>query len=123
MGDGAVREIRGGVAGWLSERAAAVSVAEPSAPAPARPVAAGTVPARAGSRSPSTLRRLLGQAERELAAATARRDDLGGRLAGAEHTEMARLSTELAAADAEVMAAEERWLVLADEAEGQGLSW
>ena len=39
---------------------------------------------------------------------------------GAEHRELARLGSELAGVAAEVTAAEEHWLALATEAEGEG---
>ena len=76
-GDGGVRWIRGGVAAWLAQRAARrrrrgrpPTLSLPKPPAPRR----GNVAAAAArrGRSPSTVRRQLGQAERDLAAATAR---------------------------------------------------
>ncbi|HAP76795.1 MAG TPA: hypothetical protein DCR14_12015, partial [Acidimicrobiaceae bacterium] len=63
-----------------------------------------------------------GQAERELAAATERRDALVAELSTAlDHREMAAIGERLSAAQAAVDAAEEAWLTLADEAEGLGL--
>ena len=75
------------------------------------------------ARSPSTLRRLLGQAERELADAIATRSELVAQLAsiGADHERLARLGVDLATTEHVVAAAEERWLALADEAEAAGL--
>ncbi len=129
-GRGGVREVRGGVAGWLAERAAAA--AAPTAPIPPRPTAISPTrpaasrpptPSRSGARSPSTLRRLLGQAERAVAQALSARDAVAARLAAAsDHQELARLGHDLADAQAAVDAAEEAWLELATEAEGQGLT-
>jgi ATP-binding cassette subfamily F protein uup len=79
----------------------------------------------AGRRSASTLRHLLRDAERDLARLERRRAQLDEALAGAvadgaEHRELARLGSELAGVGAEVTAAEEHWLALATEAEGEG---
>ncbi|HVL27969.1 MAG TPA: hypothetical protein VM390_07460, partial [Acidimicrobiales bacterium] len=73
------------------------------------------------SRSPSTLRRLLDQAERELEAATQARDALSAALTAAppaDHVALAALAQDLARAEARVAEAEERWLSAADELEG-----
>ena len=132
-GRGGLREVRGGVAGWLAERAAAVASPPPSTSRAAKPAAAPTppraaasrppAPARSGSRSPSTLRRLLGQAERAVAQAIDARDTIAARLTTTtDHQELARLGHDLADAQAAVDAAEEAWLELAAEAEGQGLA-
>ena len=125
-GRGGVREVRGGVAGWLAERAAAAAGPTPAAtpaagrtttPSPGRP------PKVTGGRSPSTLRRLLGQAERDLEAAGEARDLVLAALArvGSDHVELARLGVELATASEAVAAAEERWMALAHEGEDAGL--
>ena len=124
---GGIRGVRGGVAGWLAERAAQST---PGASGPARSAGQASAGAsRTGStrsgRSPSTLRRLLGEAERALAAATAERDRLAAGFTAADpadHARIADLSTALAAADAAVGEAESTWLALADEAESLGLS-
>jgi ATP-binding cassette subfamily F protein uup len=68
-------------------------------------------------RSPSTLRRLLGQAEREIETLTAERDVLVAGLIGADHERAARLGTELAEVEVLLDAAEERWLALGVELE------
>jgi ATP-binding cassette subfamily F protein uup len=68
-------------------------------------------------RSPSTLRRLLGQAEREMERLAARRDELVGELTGADHQRAAVLGVELATIDAALAEAEERWLDLGVELE------
>jgi ATP-binding cassette subfamily F protein uup len=117
---GGVREVRGGVAGWLEQRRQVAAAPQPSAPSPTSPR-----PARQRSssgRSPSTVRRQLAQAERDMAAATPRRDSLLADLGAAtDHRELTRLGDELTAAQARVDQAEEAWLTLADEAEALGL--
>jgi len=120
-GRGGAAWIRGGVAAWLQQRE------QPVAAAPAKqagtPAAAPAPRAKpSAGRSPSTVRRQLGQAERDLAAATERREALSAELATAlDHREMAALGERLAAAQVAVDAAEEAWLALADEAEALGL--
>ncbi|MFP5319909.1 MAG: ABC-F family ATP-binding cassette domain-containing protein [Acidimicrobiia bacterium] len=90
---------------------AAPRVAPAPSPAPARPAAPKP-------RSPSTLRRLLAQAERELEAATAARDALSARLTTdppSDHVTLAALAQDLAAAETRLVEVEERWLALAEE--------
>ena len=117
---GGVREVRGGVAGWLEQRRQAAAAPQPSAPSPTSPRPARQRPS--SGRSPSTVRRQLAQAERDMAAATQRRDallvDLG---TATDHRELTRLGDELTTAQARVDQAEEAWLALADEAEALGL--
>jgi ATP-binding cassette subfamily F protein uup len=120
---GGVRLVRGGVAGWLAGRVASLDqapVTTPAAPAPAK-----VAPVRGGvsTKSPSTLRRQLSAAERDLATATATSVRLDAELAaaGSDHGELVRLSDELAKAHAAVEQAEETWLALAHEAEALGL--
>ena len=71
------------------------------------------------TKSPSTLRHQLGRADRELADAIVARDEVQAELVavGGDHKELARLGAELATSQGRVDAAEERWLLLADEAE------
>ncbi len=116
-GRGGVRWIRGGVGAWLAQREAAPS-------APLTQVARSAPPAKlaAGSRSPSTVRRQLGQAERELGTANVARDKVAAKMDSTNaHWELAELAEQLAAAQAKVDAAEETWLALAAEAEQLGL--
>ena len=133
---GGIRWVRGGVTAWLAERAAAPATTRPAParPAPAPPNFGGAASpgdisrprtgdgrVKAGS-SPSTVRRKLGQAERDLGAATIKRDDLAVQLSAAvDHREMGVLGERLATAQLAVDAAEEAWLHLADEAEALGL--
>ena len=127
---GHIRAIRGGVAAWLAQRtaAAAASTARPSAGRNAPRVSAPRVspppvPRPASTRSPSTLRRLLSQAERSVAATTKRRDALVQQLAApSDHRQLERLGSELTVVQAELHRAEESWLELAAEAETLGLS-
>ena len=118
-GDGRAKVVRGGVAGWLKEHAARGSVGAGSTSAPvakvAKPVAAKPV----SQKSPSTLRRQLGVADRELADAIAAQEKVETELAaaGGDHKALARLSAQLAEVQSRVATAEERWLSLAAEAE------
>ena len=121
---GRVHEVRGGVGAWLAERAAAAAPSAP--PTPSGSPRSSSVPAATrrptSGRSPSTLRRQLGQAERDMAQATVRRDGAAAALAAAtDHRELARLGEQLALAQSDLDAAEERWLSLAAEAESIGL--
>jgi ATP-binding cassette subfamily F protein uup len=126
---GRVREIRGGVGAWLAERAgAATAPAKPTSTASSGPAAARpSTPVDAArrptaGRSPSTVRRQLGQAERAMAQATERRDQVAAALSTTtDHRELARLGEQLASAQADVDAAEEQWLTIAAEAEAVGL--
>jgi ATP-binding cassette subfamily F protein uup len=90
-----------------------------AATATAAPATAAADVATKRQRSPSTVRRLLGETERELAAVTARRDELGAELGrGGDHAALAALADQLAAAEGRVADLEERWLALADELGG-----
>ena len=132
-GDGGARLVRGGVAGWLALRAAqqtsapAASVGRtPNTPTKMPNKSPAKSPAKSpngSTKSPSTVRRQLGAAERDLAAATARADALESELATAsgDHAELVRLSDALAHAHAAVKHAEESWLALAADAEVLGL--
>jgi ABC transport system ATP-binding/permease protein len=122
-GSGRAVIVRGGVAGWLKEHAARPTrttgqAGSTSAP-PAAPRAATPAPKAVTTKSPSTLRHQLGQADRALADAITARDkvqiELGA--AGADHKELARLGEKLATTQSRVDSAEERWLSLAAEAE------
>jgi ATP-binding cassette subfamily F protein uup len=122
-GNGRATVVRGGVAGWLAEHAARSTGAAGSTRAvpAAQQIATRAVPAAkpVSRKSPSTLRRQLGLADRELADAIAERDEVQAELvaAGADHKELVRLGAKLATSQSRVGAAEERWLSLADEAE------
>jgi len=123
-GNGGMRWIRGGVATWLAERSV-TPAAPPSfdAPKAAGATAAAKLPTQGSARrSPSTLRRQLGQAERDLAAATSARDELATQMSATNaHWDLSELAERLAAAQAKVAAMEDAWLALATEAEELGL--
>jgi len=126
-GRGGIQWVRGGVAAWLAEHAAAQTAAPPPnfvAPkASSPPPATKLRDAGAGRRSPSTVRRQLGQAERDLATATTARDDLARQMSTTDaHWELSELAEQLAAAEAKVAAMEDAWLALATEAEDLGLT-
>ncbi|KGA15238.1 hypothetical protein GM51_15350 [freshwater metagenome] len=123
-GEGGTRQVVGGIAGWLQQRgkqttnqnapklksAPAIDSVQPTKVKPAK--------------SPSTLRRLLGQTEKTLAQATEKLQKLERELSavGNDHVELARVSAELALAQQSVDAAEEHWLTIAAEAESQGIT-
>ena len=125
-GQGGVRWIRGGVSAWLSQRAAALTPTPTNfaAAMPKSGVAATKLPKGGRSaRSASTVRRLLGQAERDLGTAVAAHDRLAEDIRSAtSHKALASLGQQLATAQTAVAVAEEAWLALAAEAEALGLS-
>jgi len=70
-------------------------------------------------RSPSTVRRLMAETERDLTEASGRRDELSTEMGSSDdHLALAPLATELAVVEARVGELEERWLALADELGG-----
>ncbi len=103
------RRVPGGFGGWQARRAQQPAV-RPKPAAAAAPSRSGVPPRQ----SLSTLRRLLRDVDKELATLTRRRDRLVTELAasGSDHQAMVRLGQDLAATDAEIAAAEERWLEL-----------
>jgi ATP-binding cassette subfamily F protein uup len=128
-GRGGASVAPGGYAGYEAARRSARGSVGTGATAAVRPPGGSdpTVAARSSGgaaprkqRSPSTLRRLLGLAEREVADRTAERDQLAAELArgDADHTTVAQLATSLADAEVRLSAAEERWLELAEELGG-----
>ncbi len=135
-GTGRVARRPGGYAAWEDERRALRQVGRssgsgsPSARRPAR--SAGSAgsggsasPGSPGStapgvgRSSSTLRHLIKQVDKELAALARRHDALEAEVqqAAGDHAELARIGTEMAEVAAAVADAEERWLALSEEAE------
>jgi ATP-binding cassette subfamily F protein uup len=122
-GHGGAAVVRGGVAGWLAhhdaspthqiaaaQRGKLIAQEAPQVVAKAKP-----------AKSPSTLKRLLAQAEKTLAQANAAEQKIAEELAqaGSDHTALARISANLANAQTKVAAAEETWIALAAEAEAQ----
>ncbi|HVL03063.1 MAG TPA: ATP-binding cassette domain-containing protein, partial [Acidimicrobiales bacterium] len=109
----------GGYAGYAATRSSdarrtAPSVGEGRDRTDPKPAA---LDAPSKRRSPSTLRRLLVVAEREMEEAEAARDRLVQELgkAGADHAALAVISRALADVEARLAAAEERWLALGEE--------
>ena len=123
-GDGSVRQVRGGVAGWLHERNTK-TVDKRAAPATSASTSTSTStkPTSKPKVSPSTLKRQIGEAERAMNKATAEQERLNGELAtaGSDHLRLAQLSEELGRATQALSEAEARWLELAAEAEAVGL--
>ena len=124
-GRGGVRWVRGGVAAWLAQRAESpkplnfVAANSPRTPAATKLRSQGT----SAARSPSTVRRQLSQAERDLSAAVAARNELAAQMSTiSAHWELSELGNRLAAAQAKVATLEESWLALASEAEDLGLT-
>jgi hypothetical protein len=73
---------------------------------------------RTTARGDVALGQLLRQAEKSMVRLQRQRDKITEELTGArDHIEMNRLGAELAAAQAALDEAEERWLTLAEEAE------
>ena len=123
-GVGGAAVVRGGVAGWLKQRNSAPT--EQMTPAQrGKLISTPSVAAYElkqkpqSSKSPSTLRRLVTQAETALTKATAELAKLTGEMAtvASDHVKLAKVSAELAKAQAKVKSAEETWLALAAEAE------
>lgn len=120
--------VPGGYAAWEANRRlrrapGKATAGERTAPKPSTPV---TSPARSTAapprRTPSTLRRLLKDADKELAALERRKATLTAELAsaGGDRGELARIGTAIADVDAEILAVEERWLELSAELESPG---
>ena len=119
--DGRVARVPGGVSGWLASRAKAAGTSPRSTRStrPADAAAARTASSTSGAikgASRYTIGRRLRDIEQEMARAQVRRDRLADELSNAvEHTELARIGSELAAAQAALDAVEERWLELVEQ--------
>ena len=126
-GVGGAAVVRGGVAGWLKQRNSAPTEQMTGAqrgklistPTVAAAELAQKPKTSKSSKSPSTLRRMVAQSETALAKATAELEKvtLQMRSAGNDHLKLAKISEDLAKAQAKVSAAEETWLTLVAEAE------
>ena len=125
-GVGGAAVVRGGVAGWLKQRNSAPTEQMTGAqrgklistPTVAAAELAQKPKTSKSSKSPSTLRRMVAQSETALAKATAELEKvtLQMRSAGNDHLKFAKISEDLAKAQAKVSAAEETWLTLVAEA-------
>jgi ATP-binding cassette subfamily F protein uup len=119
--EGRVARVPGGVSGWLASRANAPGASPPSTrstrpadAAAARSASSATAASKGVSRY--TIGRRLRDAEQEMARAQLRRDRLADALSTAvDHTELARIGSELAVAQAELHDIEERWLDLVEQ--------
>jgi len=125
VGDGTIRRVRGGVAGWLAEREQMPSAAPGPSTTPPLPVAEKR-PAKASlgkRRSPSTLRRLIEQAEKAMETARADIDRHTAALgsAGRDAARLTEISNDLALAQSRLESAEDDWMRFSAEAEEQGL--
>ena len=113
VGPDGVTPVAGGLDAWLALLAAPTPrtprAAPAAAPARAAPRAAGGPP----------VGRLLRDADKEVARLSRQRDKLHDVLvATTDHVELTRLGDELRAVQASLDEAEERWLALAEQAEG-----
>ena len=120
--NGAVAEVPGGVTGWIADVEAGDRRRVGSLPS----LASKKSNATANRRHPTAngqvaLGQLLRQAEKTVARLQRQRDKVTEELTAAQdHLEMNRFGAELAAAQAVLDEAEERWLTLAEEAESRG---
>ena len=127
--DRRVGEVSGGLSAWIAEATSGEGrrPSRPASPPPDRgaPVAGravAPVPAPAPPvgrrRSSTTIGFELRQLDKELGRLTRERDRLAEAFAAtADHRELAPIGADLAAAEARLDEAEERWLALAEEAE------
>ena len=107
------RRVPGGFGGWERSHHLRTEPKPSAAAAAPRPKDRRAVT----TRSPSTLNRLMRDADKELSVLTRRRDRLHGDLVAAatDHGALATLGRELAEVDAQIAVVEERWLALASE--------
>ena len=126
-GTGSASRKPGGLAAHLADvqrsrargKASAPATGPSAAPKPSGSVRPTSPTRSAPTRSPSTVRRELNVAERELTKATERRDRIATELEQAigDHRRLGELGRDLDEATSAVAVAEERWLALAEEAE------
>ena len=127
-GDGSARLVRGGVAGWLAERETAARTSTVAPSPQAQPAGGNAAPrgkqksAPVTRQSPSTLRRLISQAEKKMETLALRQQELTEALgnAGADHGALARVTTELAEVQDELARTEDEWLSLSAQLETAG---
>ncbi|HEY2301116.1 MAG TPA: ABC-F family ATP-binding cassette domain-containing protein [Acidimicrobiales bacterium] len=113
---------RGGSAGPVGSPGRRPSGGRPSGGRPSGGRASGGLASDPSTsrRSPSTLRRLLLDAERQMKRLEKRRGELESAMAAAssDHEALARIGSELAILQEDLSELEEQWLALAEEAEG-----
>ncbi|MGE0880150.1 MAG: ABC-F family ATP-binding cassette domain-containing protein [Acidimicrobiia bacterium] len=85
-----------------------------------KPAAQSVAPPKEKTRTPSTLRRLIAEAERSIAKLMAKRETLSEQLsvAGSDYAALSRIGQELSDIEIELASAEDRWLELSSELEG-----
>lgn len=112
-GRGSIGRIPGGYAAW--EATWRKTTTQSRTPAGDTRAKDASVP----KRSPSTLHRLMKDAEKAIAAAERSRDRLTAELegAGSDHEELRRIGTAIAEAEAAIRHHEEEWIALGEEAE------
>ena len=135
---GRAKPVLGGYSGWIAQRAktatgasaggAKMNVLASSAAATASATLTSMLPAvvveqssKKGRRSPSTLRFLVKEADRELGRATKRLDALTvelGKVVPTDYTTLARVGEQIGEAHADISRWEETWLELAEETHG-----
>jgi ATP-binding cassette subfamily F protein uup len=110
----------GGMAAWDAARRARPTAARRATTTTPAAAASAAAPK---ARTPSTLRRLIQDADKELARLVRRRAayeaDVEAAAGAADHARLAELGAELAAIDAAVAEVEERWLELSAELESR----
>ena len=117
---GAVTPVPGGVGAWVAQMESGGRSAGEGAPSPIMPGPStrGVPGQRVGLPS---VGRLLRDTERQMARLLRQRERITGELTGSvDHRQLARLGGELAATQSELDEVEERWLVLAEDAESGG---
>jgi len=127
---GRVAPVPGGFAAYVAERRAQRRPGRAGSAAPAgRPTPARAAPRPRSApgerrRTPSTLRHLLRRAEAEMRSLREQQSTLEAQLTTVsdDHARLAEVGERLSALGAELAAAEEAWLALAEEAEAQGLA-
>ncbi len=134
---GRAKPVLGGYSGWIAQRAktatnasaggAKMNVLASSAAATVSPTVKSAPPvavdvsSKKSRRSPSTLRHLVKEADRELGRATKRLDALTselGTVAPTDYTSLARIGEQIGDAHADISRWEETWLELAEESHG-----
>ena len=124
-GEGHAGRIPGGYAAYEAERRARRGRLRTERPSPSPSTSPKSASASTKARTPSTLRHLLKQADKQTAALRDRHDALEAELTmlGDDRVALARVGEELAELQAQLAAAEEAWLALAEEAEELGVSY
>jgi ABC transport system ATP-binding/permease protein len=131
--NGRAKPVLGGYAGWIAQRAKSgasssgtkmnvLASSAASAPAVAPVTKAVPIAAEKSRRSPSTLRFLIKEADRELGRATKRRDALTVELEAVvptDYVSLARIGEQIGDTQADIDRWEETWLELAEESHGE----